>query len=257
MPLQVPKCDTCYQSDVQTTCTICDANFCNECDKKFHIEKRKNHQRVPYTGVELPSRFCSIQGHEGQPLVLYCQTCFKPICALCCLHGDHKNHPHLQMTTAMEYAKQIIKGSLGQVQANITKIDQDIKVMEEEMKKLEEKIKTSKSRKIEETQKLEALRSSLNKIDVDPYVFLSLISELKLESKLGVDQVQELKLESKLGVVQGNLGAIIFHNQAQQRGLGSQQQFNPLRRLRVNSADFEQAWKKIEKDGGPIKKKQV
>jgi len=38
------------------------------------------------------------------------------------------------------------------------------------------------------------------------------------------------------------------------RGLGRQQQYSSLRRLRVNGADFEQAWKKIEKDGGPIKK---
>jgi len=183
MPLQAPKCDICGQSDAQLNCTHCEANFCHPCDQKTHMGKLKSHQRTACTGTDLPSRFCSVTGHEGQNLPVYCQTCLKPICALCLL-GEHKTHSNLPIKSAVENVKSIIKDNLVPIQANMAKIDQEIKVMEEDMKKLEEKIKEAKKRRNEENQKLEDLKLWLNKPDVDPYVFLSLVSDLKLETKL-------------------------------------------------------------------------
>jgi len=191
MPLQVPNCENCGQSDAQITCIPCDANYCNSCDKKWHSnEKRKNHERIPYTGSELLSRFCTINKHETQSLSLYCQTCLKPICAFCVV-GEHKNHPCLPLKDAVENVKTIIKDNMIPFQSDIAKIDEEIKIMkeakkklEEDMKKLDEKIKEANNRRNERTQKLEDLKSLINKKDADPYAFLSLVSELKLNSKL-------------------------------------------------------------------------
>jgi len=189
MPLQVPKCENCGQSDAQVTCTTCEGNYCNLCDTKWHNEKRKNHQRIPYTGTELPSKLCTRIGHEGQHLSLYCQTCLIPICAFC-LVAEHKNHPSVPLKNAVEHVKTIIKDNLIPFQDELSKIDQEIKVMEVEKKKLEEevkkldgKIKEAKNKRNETSQKLEDLKSWLDRKDVDPYRFLSLVSELKLNSK--------------------------------------------------------------------------
>jgi len=186
MPLQAPKCDICGNSDTQVTCTTCETNYCKLCDQKLHVDKRKNHQRIPYTGTELPSRLCTITGHEGQPLNLYCQTCLKPICAFC-LIGEHKNHSSIPIKDAVENVKTIIQDNIVPFQEQIAKIDQEIKAMEEEMKKIEDKIKEAKTRRSETSQKLETLKSWVNKKDVDPYAFLSLVSELKLDSKQVAD----------------------------------------------------------------------
>jgi len=187
MPLQVPKCENCGQSDSQVTCSTCEGNYCNLCDQKWHSGKRKNHQRMPYTGTELPSRLCIIDTHEGQTLSLYCQTCLKPICALCHI-GEHKNHPCISIKDAVENAKTIFNDHLVPIQNNIAKLDQDIKILEEERKKIDEKINETKNKRNETNQKFEDLKSWLKKKDLDPYGFLSLISDLKLNSKLQVTQ---------------------------------------------------------------------
>jgi len=188
MPLQVSKCDICSQSDAQVTCTHCEANFCNACDKKSHIGKLQTHQRIPCTGTETPSRFCSVIGHEGLTLPLYCQTCLQPICALC-THGEHKNHPNIPIKSAMENAHSILQANLMPLQANIAKIDQEIKVMEAEVKKLEDKISEAKKRRNEENQKLEDLKSWLNKTDVDPYGLLTFVLEAKLRGAQVIDPI--------------------------------------------------------------------
>jgi len=184
MPVQIPKCDQCSKNDSKVTCINCEENFCTGCDSKHHsTEKRMKHKRVPCTGTEISSRFCSVKGHEGQTIPLYCQNCLKPLCALCVI-GEHKNHTTIPLQSAVENAKAIIQANIVPIQKNIEKIDQDLKLMEEDMKKLEAKITDAKKRRNAESQKLEDLKSWVTKQDVDPNAILSLLSELKLEWKV-------------------------------------------------------------------------
>jgi len=122
------------------------------------------------------------------------------MCALC-IFGDHKNHSHLPITSVLDNAKVVIKDNLVLLQTNVSKIDEEIKglekekkKLEEDLKRLEEKLKETIKKKNEESQKIEDLKSLCSKSDVDPYVYLQLIGELKLEIKVQSEAETYIKL---------------------------------------------------------------
>jgi len=200
----------CEKKDVHTTCIKCDLNFCTSCDEKHHSSgKLKDHQRDIYSGLT-PSRFCTIKGHEKQPLPIFCQSCSKLICGICVL-GEHKAHTCVLAEVAAENAKGILKNAIVPLQETITRAEAVIKTTQEEInalhgeiKKKEEKIKETKKEINENAQKIEEIKSLLNKNQVDSFVLLSMASNLKInstkvieENKQGKAQLQLSSLEFK------------------------------------------------------------
>jgi len=183
--LDIPKCEICEQHDVQITCINCGVNFCKACDEQQHSKgKFKEHQRQEYSGL-IPSRFCTIKGHEQQPLALFCQTCSKLICGLCVV-DDHKTHTYVRAEVATENAKEILKDSIVPLQATITeaeteikKTQEEIKVLQSEIKQKKEKIKEAKKKIDENLQRIEEIKSVLGKNEVDSFTLLSMVSNLK------------------------------------------------------------------------------
>jgi len=188
MPLDLPKCDVCEQNDVHVTCIKCDSNFCKTCDEKHHSKgKFKEHQRDVYSGL-MPSRFCTTKSHEKQQLNLFCQTCSKLICGFCVV-GDHKSHTCEPAEVASEKAKGILKNAIVPLQEIIKESEIEIKTTQDEIKVLqgeiirkEQKIKETKKKIDENLQKIEEIKLVLNKNQVDSFILLSMVSNLKVDS---------------------------------------------------------------------------
>jgi len=183
MPLDLPKCDVCEKNDIQVvTCIKCDLNFCKTCDQKHHSTgKLKEHKREIYSGVDLPSRFCIMKSHEKQPLALFCENCSKLICGLCSIE-EHKTHTCVRAEVAAENAKGILKDAVIPLQEMVTQAEIEIKISQEKIQKEEEKIKENKKKMDENLQKIEDIKSLLNKNQVDSFLLLSMVSNLKLEN---------------------------------------------------------------------------
>jgi len=153
MPLQVPKC-YCGEADVQITCIQCDSDFCIKCDEKTHWNpKLKQHERRPYSAInDGTSQYCSIKGHDKQPLSLFCQTCLKLICGLC-VASDHKSHLFVALKEAIETAKDTLTSSVVPMQERITKVEQNIIEIQKNIKFHQEEIKKSEEKLIETKKK--------------------------------------------------------------------------------------------------------
>jgi len=169
MPFEAPKC-SCNEREVQFTCIQCDEHLFKRCDEKQHFTpKFKLHKRVPYTGSMETVSQCSI---HHQPLNLFCNTFSKLICANCSL-GEHNSHSKITLQEAVEKAKVSLNSEMKTIGAEIKEVEEEI---EEIKKKLEEK----KKKLSEKVQKLDEMKLLLSKQDIHPVVFLSTISDLKV-----------------------------------------------------------------------------
>ena len=136
---QQNNCENCHKEQAVGYCKQCCVLICQTCIDKhngwtaFTGHEILGKKDVVSTATKLvplkeqPTINCS---NHGTPLIVYCDTCDKPICQLCTSAKAHRNHEYEPLTDAFPRHQQQITDSLKQVNEKLSVITTAVQALE-------------------------------------------------------------------------------------------------------------------------------
>ncbi|XP_062602493.1 E3 ubiquitin-protein ligase TRIM36-like [Saccostrea cucullata] len=115
----VIRCDLCETAVVQMHCDFCDVNLCIPCIGRHISDGYDKHKVVPFEERKTTLVFPRCTIHPTKSCELQCKECNIPVCLLCSVSIQHKNHDLLVLSEMLDAKKESLTNDTKEIENNL------------------------------------------------------------------------------------------------------------------------------------------